>query len=75
MVHAGKCIENRSRKDGRLPDICSHRGPLLLHAAKGMPQKSYIRAAKFMVELGLADSDYVAPRSPYIAGLHRIPRR
>lgn len=34
FMHAGKRIENRSRKDGRMPSMCRHRGPLLLHAAK-----------------------------------------
>jgi hypothetical protein len=34
FFHLGKGLENRSRKDGRMPHICSHRGPLLLHAAK-----------------------------------------
>jgi hypothetical protein len=34
FFHLGKGLENRSRKDGRIPDICRHRGPLLLHAAK-----------------------------------------
>jgi hypothetical protein len=30
----GKRLENRDRSDGRMPDICRHRGPLLLHASK-----------------------------------------
>lgn len=36
IVHDGKRIENRSRKDGRMPTICHYRGPLLLHAAKSL---------------------------------------
>lgn len=53
MVHAGKQIENRSRSDGRMPDICRHRGPILLHAAKGMTLADYNSAAAFMAELGI----------------------
>ncbi len=34
ILKAGKRIENRKRKDGRMPHIVRHRGPLLLHAAQ-----------------------------------------
>lgn len=34
ILHSGKRLENRKRKDGRMPHICRHRGPLLLHAAQ-----------------------------------------
>ena len=34
ILHLGKRIENRSRKDGVKPAICSYRGELYLHAAK-----------------------------------------
>ena len=34
ILHLGKRIENRQRRDGRMPSLCRHRGPLLLHAAK-----------------------------------------
>lgn len=34
ILHAGKRIENRERADGRMPSLCSYRGPLLIHAAK-----------------------------------------
>ncbi len=54
ILSAGKRIENRSRSDGRMPDICRHRGPLLLHAAKGMRVADYIAACAFMVKHGLA---------------------
>lgn len=50
IVH-GKRIENRSRKDGRMPTICRHRGPLLLHAAKSWD----VSALGWMLERGLID--------------------
>lgn len=34
MVLLGKPLENRERSDGKMPDLCRHRGPLLLHASK-----------------------------------------
>lgn len=58
IVHAGKRIENRSRRDGRMPDICRHRGPLLLHAAKGMKISDYEKAVSFMVGRQLARTKY-----------------
>lgn len=36
MVLLGKPLENRERSDGKMPDLCRHRGPLLLHASKGV---------------------------------------
>lgn len=51
ILHAGKRIENRSRKDGRMPTICRYRGPLLLHAAKSWDKE----AGLWMGERGLAD--------------------
>lgn len=53
ILHAGKRIENRSRRDGKMPDICRHRGPLLLHAAKGMTRVDYQSAHDFMATLGV----------------------
>jgi hypothetical protein len=35
VLYLGKRLENRSRKDGKMPMVCHHRGPLLLHASKG----------------------------------------
>lgn len=35
VLHAGKRIDNRRRKDGRMPAVCKHRGPLLIHASAG----------------------------------------
>lgn len=34
IMTLGKRIENRCRKNGAMPSLCKHRGPLLLHAAK-----------------------------------------
>jgi hypothetical protein len=56
IVRWGKRIENRSRKDGRMPAICRHRGPLLLHASKGMTQQQYNDAVLTMCERGLVRS-------------------
>lgn len=33
IMHAGKCVENRRRHDGRMPYFMRHRGPLALHAS------------------------------------------
>lgn len=49
IIHLGKRLENRQRCDGRLPQICGHRGPLLLHAAKSWDS----RAVRWMSNHGL----------------------
>lgn len=49
ILHLGKRIENRKRKDGRMPSICRHRGPLLLHAAKSWDKA----ATMWMFDRGL----------------------
>ena len=41
ILHAGKRIENRSWR-------CKYRGPLLIHAAKGMTKMEYDLAAAFI---------------------------
>ncbi len=38
VVYGGKRIENREW-GGRMPPICHHRGPLLLHAAKSLDRE------------------------------------
>lgn len=53
ILHAGKRIENRSRADGRMPSLCSYRGPLLLHAAKTINNSEYRDAIEWMVNKGL----------------------
>jgi hypothetical protein len=51
FLHAAspKRIENRQRKDGRMPVLCRYRGPLLLHAAKSWDKT----AAAWMADRGL----------------------
>lgn len=48
IVHAGKRIENRARKDGKMPVVCRHRGPLLIHASAGSTQKEYEEVLTWM---------------------------
>lgn len=56
ILHLGKRIENRSRKDERMPDVCKHRGPLLLHSAKSWAD---IADDLHAAELALSPHDYV----------------
>ena len=46
IIHAGKDVENRSQAFGRR--FGNFRGPLLIHAAKGMTRDEYESAAGFM---------------------------
>lgn len=55
ILNAGKRIENRERKDGRMPAMCRYRGPLLIHAAKGCTGLEYQEAAGSMVDAGLVE--------------------
>ena len=48
IVHLGKRIENRRRVDGRVPSICLHRGPLLLHASQSCTADQYDAAVQWM---------------------------
>lgn len=48
-----KRIENRQRKDGKMPPMCKYRGPLLLHAAQSWD--TY--AVYWMLERGLLTDD------------------
>ena len=50
ILHLGKRIENRKRRDGRMPPHCRHRGPLLLHAAKSWDKS----AIAWMIERKLS---------------------
>lgn len=50
VLYGGKRVENRGPRWGR----CKHRGPLLLHAAKGMTDDEYHEACEFMREQGIA---------------------
>jgi hypothetical protein len=49
FLHLGKRLENQRRKDGRVPAICRHRGPLYLHAAKSWD----CEAVQWMIDRGL----------------------
>lgn len=46
IIHGGKDIENRSW-------LTKFRGPLLVHASKGMTQKEYVFAAEFAKSIGV----------------------
>lgn len=53
MVLLGKPLENRERSDGKMPDMCRHRGPLLLHASKGVGTRDdFDSAVEFMRRIG-----------------------
>jgi hypothetical protein len=53
ILNAGKRIENRSRRDGRMPACCYHRGELYLHASSTMTRKEHREAADAMHGAGL----------------------
>lgn len=58
----GKGVENRSRYDGKMPSICAHRGPLLLHASAGCTRAEYTEAVVWMHRKGLiTDMGQVPP--------------
>lgn len=59
ILHAGKRIENRERKDGRMPSLCSYRGPLLIHASAGCTHEEWRAATRMMVDRGLVESGSV----------------
>jgi len=46
LIYAGKPIENRQRKDGLMPTLCRHRGPIIIHASKGMTRAEERDAAR-----------------------------
>lgn len=52
IVHAGKRYENRSRP--ALKHMAFHRGPLAIHAAKGMTRDEYESARDYMASIGVA---------------------
>lgn len=79
ILHAGKRIENRSRADGRAPDLCRYIGPLLIHASKGCGVEEFAVAATWMHEQHLAtpiewrlDRQHVdTPKIQALSTLHR----
>lgn len=54
ILSLGKRIENRSRRDGRMPSMCRYRGPLLLHASSKMTTDDYLAAERFCRNLDMS---------------------
>jgi len=54
ILHAGKRIENRRWNT-------SHRGPILLHAAKGCTASEYISAVDWMLDAGVVEHETNVP--------------
>lgn len=72
ILYAGKGIENRSRKDGKMPAMCRYRGPLLIHASAwwdayevAFTFKEYIRDIWRETEHGKA---HAGPLTPNMIG-------
>lgn len=79
ILHAGKRIENRSRADGRAPDLCRYIGPLLIHASKGCGLAEYADAAIWMHQQHLATPigwrlDKQHSDTPKLQALSTLPR-
>lgn len=55
IMSCGKTIENRSRRDARMPYMCRHRGALLLHAAKSWDA----HASEFVARNELASASQI----------------
>jgi hypothetical protein len=73
-VYAGKCVENRSRRDGGMPQCCSHRGKLLLHASGSMTRKEYREAVAAMHSAGLVRLHEREPgNAPLMPSLDDVP--
>ncbi len=51
IIHAGKDIENRSWQ--AVNHGLRKRGPVCIHAAKGMTRDEYVSAARFMADIGV----------------------
>lgn len=73
ILNAGKRIENRERKDGRMPSLCSHRGPLLIHAAKGCTAAEWGDARQWMRERRLVSEFGPDSTGMYSDGCPRLP--
>lgn len=63
-----KALENRRRRDGKMPPICRHRGPLLLHASDGCARAYYANAIAWIAENVGKDVAALVPP------LHELPR-
>jgi hypothetical protein len=51
IIHAGKDIENRSWQ--AINYGLKRRGPVAIHAAKGMTRREYISTVRFMADIGV----------------------
>lgn len=74
ILAAGKRIENRSRVDGRVPAVCCHRGPLLIHASKGCTEDDWYEAATWMRAGPLPPALLHAASATTIPLLRDLPR-
>lgn len=68
IVYSGKGLENRTRRDGNMPPLCKHRGPLLIHAGSGGTVRDYESARAWMRR---HVSEEVADRLPAFDELQR----
>ena len=60
ILNGGKRVENRSQRNGRMPPMCRHRGPLLLHASKWSPVLEFSDAIEGLIDLWIPESELVA---------------
>lgn len=56
-----KDVENRDRSDGKLPDVCRHRGPLLIHVSASCTSVEYGAAVRWMKQRLLIPALAVIP--------------
>lgn len=76
ILHAGKRVENRSRRDGGMPQPCHHRGKLLLHVSGSMTRAEHREAAAVMRARGLVrydEGDHGLPVIPFPAQIAGMP--
>ena len=74
ILNAGKRIENRSRVDGRMPAMCSHRGPLLIHVSKSLTLVEYGSAGLFMAGRDIATFQGSQTKGPSVPEPGALPR-
>jgi hypothetical protein len=53
IIYAGKDIENRDWRHGRLSRFLNQRGRVAIHASKGMRKHEYESSRKFIMGLGV----------------------
>lgn len=66
ILHAGKRIENRERKDGAMPAVCHHEGPLLIHASAGVGSLAEFSAAADFVSQLTDEEAWIAFRDKHL---------